>query len=281
MPWLYQSTLLMMLLSSAAAADNEYLPVPANVSFAAVSELAFRDSDLTLSYGSEARQFGKLWLPASASAQPSTLLVLIHGGCWLSEFEIDHSFALSTGLAQVGYAVWSLEYRATGDPGGGWPGTFEDIIAGINYSQRLEDYGVSTENLAILGHSAGGHLALLAGSTQSGLTVNPDLVIGLAAITDVVAYAKGVSSCESATPAFLGGSIEQIPGIYLQANPASHVLHQNTYLLHGTADQIVPLSQAQLPNVETRMSNGASHFDWIHPGSPAFASLLELLDESF
>ena len=272
--------LLLLLANAATAADSLYESVAANVSFAAINELPFRDSDYTLAYGENPLQFGKLWMPDSGRPAKA-LLVLIHGGCWLNQFTIDHTFPFSSGLAEAGYAVWSLEYRRTGDAGGGWPGTFEDVEAGINFVESLSAYGIDAENLALLGHSAGGHLALLAGSERGNLTVAPDLVVGIAAITDLVEYAKGGSSCESAVPAFLGGSVADVPEAYHSANPGNHTLHPNSYLLQGDLDEIVPLSQAQLPGAETRISNGASHFDWIHPGAPAFAQLLQLLEELF
>jgi acetyl esterase/lipase len=270
---------LLLLAGAAFAADIQYESVEANISFAAVNDLPFRDSDYTLAYGDSQFQFGKLWIPDTA-LPPKALLVLIHGGCWLNEFSIDHTFAFSTGLAELGYAVWSLEYRRTGDPGGGWPGTFDDVVAGINFIDSLSTYGIDAESLVIMGHSAGGHLAVLAGSESGDLAVAPDLIVGLAAITDIVEYSKGSSSCETAVPAFMGGTVEDRPEEYLSANPASQTLHPNSYLLQGDLDEIVPLTQAQLPGAETRISRGASHFDWIHPGSAAFASLIRLLDES-
>ena len=55
------------------------------------------------------------------------LVILIHGGCWLNSFDVNHSRPLATALNHAGFAVLSLEYRRTGDPGGGWPSTLEDI----------------------------------------------------------------------------------------------------------------------------------------------------------
>ena len=65
------------------------------------------------------------------------LVILIHGGCWLNSFDVNHSRPLATALSQAGFAVWSLEYRRTGDPGGGWPGTLEDIQLALTQLERF------------------------------------------------------------------------------------------------------------------------------------------------
>ena len=259
---------------NARTAEEIYLPVGPNVSFAQVLELPFRDSDYRISYGDDPLQFGQLWLPGGDSLG---MLVFIHGGCWLNEYGIDHAQAASAALASAGYVVWSLEYRRTGDIGGAWPGTFYDVVAGINKATDLARYGVSTEHLALLGHSAGGHLAVLAGARSELLEVEPDLVVGLAAITDIVSYSLGDNSCQKATPAFMGGSAEEREVAFYEANPGNHGVHPVTVLLHGDIDQIVPLSQALLPDAITHISEGVGHFDWVHPGTTAFSDLLKIL----
>ena len=248
-----------------------------NVNFPDVLAVPYREADLTRNYGENQFQFGQLWLPATIPARAS--LVLIHGGCWLNQFDITYTHGLSSALADAGFAVWSLEYRRTGDEGGAWPGTFEDIIAGINSLNDIDS--IDTENLAILGHSAGGHLALLAGARSELLEVQPDLIVGLAAISDVVSYSAGSNTCQTATPAFMGGDVLERAQEYFDANPGNHGLHENTVLLAGDIDEIVPLSQATLPGARTVITTGASHFDWAHPDTLAYRRLLELLDEHF
>jgi len=71
-----------------------------------------------------------LWLPAEGNKKQNNLVVFIHGGCWLNAYDIKHSYALATALAQEGYAVWSLEYRRAAMR---WwmAGSFDDILSGI------------------------------------------------------------------------------------------------------------------------------------------------------
>src|SRR5262245_23230960 len=80
-----------------------------------------------IAYGSDRLQFGELSLPAGKGPHP--VIVNIHGGIWLSEYDIAHSRAQAQALATAGFAVWNIEYRRVGDPGGGWPGTLLDVSA--------------------------------------------------------------------------------------------------------------------------------------------------------
>ncbi|MGI9204157.1 MAG: alpha/beta hydrolase family protein, partial [Woeseiaceae bacterium] len=82
-------------------------------------------------YGDGALQFGDLRLPAGSGPHP--VAVFIHGGCWLSAFDIAHSSKLTAAMARYGIATWSLEYRRVGDEGGGWPGTFQDVASGADH----------------------------------------------------------------------------------------------------------------------------------------------------
>jgi len=258
------------------ATNPDYQPAASNVSYAAVEALDYRLPDATIPYGHDALQFAQLWLPEAVSNQaPHRLLILIHGGCWLNTYDITHTYALSTALAQAGYAVWSLEYRRTGDQGGGWPGSFDDIRAGIQAAAGLHELGVDVRHPVIAGHSAGGHLALLAGQYFPQAAA----VIGLAAITDIVDYARGDNTCQAAVSAFMGGDWQGNEQTYAAANPASGALHGRIILLHGTADVIVPMSQADLPGSTLIRVDDAGHFDWVHPGTQSFRELLLVLQE--
>jgi acetyl esterase/lipase len=264
--------------SSDQRAGIRYAPVPSNIELSAVAELPYRDSDYRLAYGDDPLQYGELWLPQPTS-EKRDLIVLIHGGCWSNQYGIAQTYPLSMALANAGYAVWSLEYRRSGDSSGGWPGSYEDIVAGVEYAANLDRSGVAIEDVAIVGHSSGGHLALLAGSGKDVTALDIDMVVGLAAITDVIDYAAGSNSCQVAAAQFMGGDFQQIPQLYHAANPSEYSFLPNTILLHGDADQIVPLQQLALLSAEAYVFTGASHFDWIHPSSPAFAFLLQLLQQ--
>jgi len=269
LPALFCSTLLSW---SAAATAVDYPQTAAEVSFDSVTALDFTPGS-RIDYGSDPLQYGMLWLPEQQA--PLATIVFIHGGCWLNAYDISHTFAASTALAQAGYAVWSLEYRRTGDAGGGWPGSFEDIQKGIAHLAELEAQRLAQVPVILTGHSAGGHLALLAGAAETEIQG----VVGLAAISNIIIYSQGGNSCETAAAQFMGGDYAANTEAWEAANPAQLLPHYNTVLLHGSADQIVPLQQAFVFGADTMVVQKAGHFDWVHPGTEAFARLLGVLQD--
>jgi acetyl esterase/lipase len=256
--------------------------VSTNVAYSKVAELKFTPADQKIAYGEDPLQYALFWQAKNLSPTQNnqqTTLVLIHGGCWLNAFDIKHTYSLATALAQDGYNVWSLEYRRTGDVGGGWPGTFDDIMAGIKHLEKLGP--IKSQNMVLAGHSAGGHLALLAAAQlkQQPLTkIKLQATIGLAAISDIAQYARGSNSCQSATKGFMQGMPDDKPDAYAKANPINYAMPNNTWLLQGDADGIVPMSHRLLNNTENKLVAKAGHFDWVHPGSEAYAVLLKTLE---
>ena len=192
-------------LASGTGLTQSFAPVAENVTFDRAQTLPHREPDAMVAYGDNALQYGLLWVPNMSANAP--LVILIHGGCWLNSFDVNHSRPLATALNQEGFAVWSLEYRRTGDPGGGWPGTLEDIQLALSQLERLSSYAIDLSRVAIAGHSAGGHLALMAGADLTPVQA----VIGLAAIVDIETYSRGTNSCQTAGPDFIGVSLEDGP----------------------------------------------------------------------
>lgn len=271
-------------------ADTKFLLT--NVPYSAIISLPHTEADSTIFYGENDLQFGKLWL-ANPSAvglkDASPLVIFIHGGCWLDAYSINHSFPLTSALAENGVMVWSLEYRRTGDAGGGWPGTFQDVLLGIQYFLQQTQHQYDRSNVVLVGHSAGGHLALLAQNEliAQGRQDNAIAkVIGLAAISDLNRYAKGDNSCQSAVRQFMDGNLEEQQRNYELANPAQQLVDHGSpvqrFLLHGTADAIVPLSQTTEADFKANIVEvgDGGHFDWLHPQSESFQVLLNLINNS-
>lgn len=267
--------LLLTGLDNAKAADIKYPDVDPQVSFKSITELPVSQPDEIVAYGQDALQHGLVWLPKTKD--PKNLVILIHGGCWLNAYGVDHIYPMATALSQAGHPVCALEYRRTGDVGGGWPGSFNDITLALSQLQLLSKVGVDTSRPVLMGHSAGGHLALLAASEL------PDnhfsFVIGLAAITDISRYALGDNSCQQATSRFMGGLPHEQSSVYQAANLIYRKLPNNVTLMQGEADQIVPVIQSELYDTPRMLVKKAGHFDWIHPGSPTFKKLLGVINQ--
>ncbi|MBM4185157.1 MAG: alpha/beta hydrolase [Gemmatimonadetes bacterium] len=259
--------------------------VPMPVSFESVQALPRRAPDREYPYGDSPSQRVRVWLAGSPTA-PAPVVVLLHGGCWLSQYGVDHIEPLASALASEGFAVWAPEYRRIGEPGGGWPGTLEDVASAIDLL-RSEDTGLDLERVVFVGHSAGGHLALWAAARGAFDPTHPQYraaplvprgVIGLASITDLAAYAALGSGCPTMVAQLLGGTPDTQAARYLAASPAALPHPVPVVLIQGARDAIVPPSQARaLPWARVRLVEGAEHFDVIHPGTVAFPMLLEEL----
>ena len=123
-----------------------------------------------IAYGERNSQFGHVYLPTVAVPGPVPVIVLIHGGYWSTEFALTIETAIARDLAARGAVVWNIEYRRVGEDGGGWPRTGNDVIAAISALDAPVRYALPEEILsridwskvAVIGHSAGGQLAVWA-----------------------------------------------------------------------------------------------------------------------
>lgn len=163
--------------------------------------------DRKIFYGDDPLQFGELRLPEGAGPHP--VVILIHGGCWLAEYDITHIRKLAAAMTRSGVATWTLEYRRVGNPGGGWPGTFEDIARGADHLRVLaEEIPLDLSRVLAAGHSAGGHLALWLGARKGELfgedPVRPRAILGLAPAPDL-AYLHEKGVCGNVVDSLMGG----------------------------------------------------------------------------
>ncbi|XBO87238.1 alpha/beta hydrolase [Bacillus licheniformis] len=145
-----------------------------------------------ISYGQHHSQYGVLRVPERK--EPCPVVVMIHGGFWQSRYDLEENNPIAEDLTSRGYATWNIEYRRVGEDGGGWKGTFNDVIYAINHlSQLKESYHLDLSSAIVIGHSAGAHLALwLASRTEAEsdqtfhkLLVPIKKVISLAGVTDL------------------------------------------------------------------------------------------------
>ena len=203
-------------------------------------------ADARLAYGSEPLQFGDL-----RRTEGDGLAVVLHGGVWKAAYDLTHLDHLCVAFRDAGIATFNVEYRRVGDAGGGWPGSFEDVLRAVEYARSL------TPRLVLVGHSAGGHLALL---TAAQLRVP---VVALAAISDPATWANdGVQAFFGGEPPVEGSPLAQAP------------LGLPLVLVHGTRDDTVPFEQsvryaeASRGEAELIALEGAGHFEPVDPLSP-------------
>lgn len=249
-----------------------------NVTWREIEALPRDIADYVINYGEDALQFGELRLPETPGPHP--VVVFIHGGCWLNQFSLDHVAAVSRALAQQGYAVWTPEYRRVGDADGGFPGTFEDIALCLAALRMIaKKHPLDPGRVVLMGHSAGGHLALWL-AAQIDLQLRG--VVSLAGICDLKAYERLGNDCAASLPGLLGGTSDEVPGRWARVNPIELPSgNAPVSLIHGDRDAIVPLAQSEsfaaATGCELQVVKGGGHFDMVSPHSRAFSVICQTL----
>jgi acetyl esterase/lipase len=212
-------------------------------------------ADARIAYGPEPLQFGDL-----RRAEGDALAVVLHGGVWKATYNLIHTGHLCVALQDEGIATFNVEYRRVGDPGGGWPGSLDDVLRAVDHARGL------AQRLVLVGHSAGGHLALLAGARER------VPVVAVAAVCDPETWDNpGVAL-------FLGD--DRPP----EASPLSRLpLGVPQILVHGTDDEVVPFEQsaryaaAAGAEAELVRLEGTGHFEPIDPQSPEWTAVRDAI----
>lgn len=247
-----------------------------------------------IAYGADPLQFGELRVPDGGG--PAPVVVLVHGGCWQNEYTLDHLSGASAALTRQGFAVWSIEYRRIGDPGGGWPGTFQDVARGVDHLRALAagNPRLDTTRVVLAGHSAGGQLALWAASRRAGggepgggSPLRAVGVVSLAGITDLRGYGAAPGDCNSSVYPLLGGTPAQHPERYAAVSPLERVpFGIPVRFVHGAADPIVPVAQSRAlldrmraagESAELTVVEGAGHFDVVAPQAKAWDAVVKAI----
>ena len=239
-------------------------------------------------YGADPAQFGELWLPDGAVAGT---VVVIHGGFWRARYDLSLGRPLAADLAARGYAAWNLEYRRA-LAGGGWPGTFEDVAAGLDLLATLP---ADTSHVIAVGHSAGGHLAAWAAGRAKlppGAPGAPGQ--GFVPLAGVIAQAGvlALADCardrvgETAALDLMGGGPADRPDEYRLADPIAAVPVEAPVLcLHSRGDDDVPFSYSERYVTAARAAGGRAglvelsgdHFTLIDPATPDWAQVIAAL----
>ena len=238
---------------------------------------------MRLAYGDDESQFAELSRPDGAS---KGVVVVIHGGFWKAEYDLELGRPLARPLVERGWTAWNIEYRRVGN-GGGAAQTCDDVHAAIERLASVD--GLDTTTVLTLGHSAGGHLAVWAAGRQHqdrwhDAQVRVTGALSQAGVLDLRA-AHDAELGGGAVKAFLGHAPTSSDSAF---DPMQQVpLDVPVRCIHARSDDIVPPSQsAGYVAAATRAGADASvtevqgdHFTVIDPDSSAWTRQLELLDE--
>jgi acetyl esterase/lipase len=243
------------------------------------------EPDLRLTYGKDSHQFIDVRLP---EGKLHPVVFFIHGGYWRAKYDLTYAGHLCHALKRAGVATWNVEYRRVGNPGGGWPGTFEDLRSAFHFLTEPRLYKTTlpfdVNRLCVAGHSAGGQLALCLAAHEPSIT----RVLSLAGVLDLH-RGWDLHLSDDAVSGFLGGSPQQVPDHYREASPAEQHIKARQILIHGTSDDSVPYEISKNyadrkkksgENVDLISLPGIGHFELVDPTSSVWpkvqSSILDL-----
>lgn len=209
------------------------------------------------------------------------LVVLLHGGFWRAAYDRTHLRPMARALADLGLVVVTPEYRRIGS-GGGWPATFDDVAESMRALPRLAAAAVGDElgPVVLVGHSAGGHLALWAAAAAppSGLRA----VVALAPVADLsAAFRDQVGG--GAVSELMGGGPDDVPDRYRAGDPTLlRAPDVDVTIVHGSGDVVVPPASSVgyvQRHPQTRLvAADAGHFALIDPESPAWPLVVQAVN---
>lgn len=253
-------------------------------------------ADHRISYGKDPSQVIDLFLPKGPGPHP--VVILIHGGCYLSQYEgLAQISGIAADLTRRGYAVWNVEYRKLGEPGAGYPGTFLDVATAVDrIPVEAARYHLNPKRVVAVGHSAGGHLALWAAARGRLATSSPlwrarplriSSTVSLGGIGDLKRQGQvfGGACGPEALPQIIGADVRRDP--YADTSPAELLpTGARTIMISGDLDHVMPppTGRDYVGRVKAASDFGeaiaianASHFDVVIPGTPAWRIVADVV----
>lgn len=243
------------------------------------------DRTMVEPYGQERLQEGEWYLPEGG---PHPVVVLLHGGCYQPNYNRHLEDKVAVRLKEEGFAVWNVDYRPPALAP--YPATFEDVARAVDHlpESRYRDR-LDLSRVALVGHSAGGQLALWAGSlsvsSPTPPSLRPRLVVAQAPLADLtLAQESGV--CGRGVQQLMGGSAAGAPENYRAGDPALLSPQAPVVLLHGPDDVVVPLELSESYRNTAGQESAVpvdlvevpgDHFSHLEPDSVAVEQLVSSL----
>jgi acetyl esterase/lipase len=204
---------------------------------------------LNVSYGTDTAQRMDVYLPANRTTTETGVLVLIHGGAWSTGDKTEFNEYIPVLKERLpGYAFFNINYRLAQLPSTHlFPTQENDVKTAFSaIVAKADEYRFNKEKLAVLGASAGAHLALLQSYKNS--TPRVKAVVDMFGPTDLAALYNSLSTPieRFAFQSLLSGTPSTNPAMYQAASGINFVSAQSppTLILHGGADPLVPVSQS-------------------------------------
>lgn len=262
----------------------------------AVAALAAAEPAATCTYATVAGRGLQLDLHRPAAAAPLPVAVWIHGGGWRSGARRDCRPALQLIARHPRFAVASLDYRLTGEAP--WPAQLDDCRAALRWlREHGAEHGLDGTRLAVMGSSAGGHLAAMLGTTAAESGVPVAAVVDWYGPADLASPSDDPAIQRAIRPgapihALLGGTPQERPESARSASPVRFVDRADPpfLIIHGDADPVVPVAQSRALHAALAAAGAASELLEVPGGGhggPAFSdpAILDraarLLDAAF
>ncbi len=245
-----------------------------------------------VTYGDDPAQFAKLTLPTTNGAVdpgPHPVAMLVHGGFWKRSIgDLSIMDDVSERMVDEGFAVWNVEYGRVGERAGGWPHTFDHIGEAIDYLGGFGDSSgddaanalLDLDEVIVVGHSAGGHLALWL-RTRADLgdqqpAVTPKAVVALAPIVDLdAAWSDGLG--EDAVAQLLGGSPDEHPTRYDYAAVGRPSTIPALVIVSSADDDVPETYSRGVDGADVLFVDDVEHLGLVTSDGPAIAAAVEWL----
>lgn len=247
--------------------------------------------DASMRYGSVGTQVADVFEPPEAT---DSLVLLLHGGFWGQDSDRMRAWSAGHALGAAGHLTAAVEYRC-----GRWQDTLDDVVQAIDQIQLSgREWTVHNEvprSITVVGHSAGGQLALWAASRASlpstsrwhASDIQVTGAVALAPLADL-RRAADLGLGDNAVADFLGGMPNEVPDTYDRTDPSLLTPSVPVRILHGPDDDVVPinlseryaarLAETGCADWDFTSVDGADHRSWGDPSSSSWPSLLSALN---